>query len=263
LFLRRPSDVRYRQRLGIKITGFTPALPNPLISLLPAPRPIARVRDQIVRARPGWTLHWAPIGTSAGLGQIAYHVYSNTGIGDPINYAAPIATVTGLSYQTGGLAYPGTWKFGVRAFWTGSGLEEQNLDCAVKIVLDSTGADITNVPLPPTGLRALATKGGGITVEWHYPQTTRGPKAPTGFRVYSGTGGPPSYASPVLTALFGSGFMNTYQSVIPSLADGTAYTIGVRAFNATGEEKNTTTVTVTADATGPSPVVSLTGTAIV
>ena len=37
-----------------------------------------------------------------------------------------------------------------------------------------------------------------------------------------------------------------------------AYTIGVRAYNATAEESNTTTVTVIADSVGPSPVTSLT-----
>jgi hypothetical protein len=37
--------------------------------------------------------------------------------------------------------------------------------------------------------------------------------------------------------------------------------IGVRAFNAVAEETNTKTVTVTADATGPSAVNSLTATA--
>ena len=45
--------------------------------------------------------------------------------------------------------------------------------------------------------------------------------------------------------------------------DGVTYVIGVRAYNATAEEPNTMTVTVTADATGPEPVDSLTAVAAV
>ena len=86
-------------------------------------------------------------------GGLAYHVYANTGAGDPINYATPIATVSGTAWTSGTLAAPGTWSFGVRAF-DGNG-EEQNLDCAVVIVLDANGNDITNRPMPPVGLRGL------------------------------------------------------------------------------------------------------------
>jgi hypothetical protein len=220
--------------------------------------------------RPGWLLRWVPLGQFVQ-GQVAYQIYSNTGAGDPINYAVPVGQTPGLTWTSGGLTTPGDWKFGVRAYWTGSGLEEQNLDCAVEILLDSVGNDITNRPAPPTGLRAFPTAGGGITVEWHYPQTARQPVnailagrgVPTGFHVYIGTGGSPSYTTPAATVLFASGFMNTCQAKLSGLVDEMTYWIGVRAFNASGEEPNTTTVTVTADAQGPLPVVSLTATAIV
>ena len=43
--------------------------------------------------------------------------------------------------------------------------------------------------------------------------------------------------------------------------DGTTYTIGVRAYNATAEEMNTNAVTVTAIATGPAQVDGLVGVA--
>ena len=32
---------------------------------------------------------------------IGYHVYANTGVGDPINYTTPIGTTNQLSYTTG------------------------------------------------------------------------------------------------------------------------------------------------------------------
>jgi hypothetical protein len=88
---------------------------------------------------------------------VGYYVYSNTGIGDPINYITPIATILGFENTTwvsAGLAYPGTWKFGVRAFSPCG--TEQNVDCVVTIVLDASGNDVTNVPNPPIGLRAFS-----------------------------------------------------------------------------------------------------------
>jgi hypothetical protein len=193
-------------------------------------------------------------------GALAYHVYANTGAGDPINYATPIATVSGTTWTSGTLAAPGTWSFGVRAF-DGNG-EEQNLDCAVVIVLDANGNDITNRPMPPVGLRGFATSNASIRVEWYYPPTC-GPKAPTGFNVYCTAGPSVSYSNPAATVPFNSGICNSFVANLPSLSNGTTYSIGVRACNPSGEEPNTVAVAVTADATGPAAVDSLVATAIV
>jgi hypothetical protein len=193
-----------------------------------------------------------------GYAPIIYHVYANTGRGDPINYLSAIAATAALTYTTSALAYPGTWSFGVRA--SNAYGEEQNLDCAVTIILDATGHDITNRPLPPTGLRAFARAGGAVRVEWAYPPT-RGPRAPVGFHVYYGSSGFPDYTTVEATTLFNTGIANTFVANLASLADGTTYTIGVRAYNATAEENNTTTVSVTADATGPAAVDDLVGVA--
>ena len=182
-----------------------------------------------------------------------YHVYANTGAGDPIDYSSVVDTTATLTYPTSVLSYPGTWSFGVRAFDTVSGLEEQNLDCALTIVLDASGNDITNRPVPPSGLRAFALAGGSIRVEWYYPPTS-GAKAPTGFHVYTGTGGMPNYTTPAATVLFSTGIANSFVANMTGFTDGTTYTVGVRAYNATAEETNTTTVTVTAIATGPAAV---------
>src|SRR5262249_29984152 len=150
-------------------------------------------------------------------------------------------------------------KFGVRAFH-GCG-EEKNLDVAVEIILDATGADVTNRPAAPTGLRASATAGGSIRVEWHYPRT-RAPRAPTGFHVYTGTGGAPSYTTPVATVPYTTGIFNAFATTLSGLSDGTTYSISVRAYNGYGEEPNTVSVDVAADATGPGPVVGLEAVAI-
>jgi hypothetical protein len=217
----------------------------------PALWTIARQPARPRRPRPGWI--WLPCQTP--FVGTAYHVYSNTGAGDPINYGSPIATVATFSYLTSALTYPGTWSFGVRAFDLGSGLEDQNVDVAVTIILDASGKDITNQPSPPTGLRAFAMAGGSIRVEWTYASANRA-KLPTGFHVYIGTTSM-NYANPVATVLFTSAIANTFVANLTGLTDGTLYMIGVRAFNSTAEESNTVTVSMTADATGPLPVDSL------
>jgi hypothetical protein len=195
-------------------------------------------------------------------GGLEYNIYSNTGIGDPIDYTTAIATTTFLTWTSGPLAYPGTWKFGVRAYDSGTGLEEENLDCSIVLILDAAGADITNRPKPPTALRAFATAGGAIRVEWAYNTINPSP-VPTGFHVYIGAGGSPSYVTPVATVSFFSAIGGTYVADLPAVTGGIVYTVGVRAYNGTAEEPNTNTVNVTADSVGPAAVVTLTATAIV
>jgi hypothetical protein len=237
--------------------------PRPSLILFPslriARRPDERTRRIAVLCR---GTRWIPALPSAP-SVIVYRVYSNTGAGDSIRYGSPIAIVATLGYVTSALNYPGAWSFGVRAFDVGSGLEEQNVDAAVTIVLDANGNDITNQPSPPTGLRAFALAGGSVRVEWTYPAANRA-KLPTGFHVYIGTGGTISLvAGPVATVPFTSAIAGSFVANLTGLTDGTAYTIVVRAYNATAEETNTNSVNVTADATGPATVDSLTATATV
>jgi hypothetical protein len=232
--------------------------PDP-ISLWPQHKPVQIRGDQLRRRRRGWQLVNTPIPLGGPLVGLGFHVYANTGVGDPINYVLPVATVFGLTWTSGALAYAGDWKFGVRAF--DSYGEEQNLDAFVELILDSRGNDITRRPEPPVGLRAIVAKGGSIVVQWAYPPVIRA-KLPTGFHVYTGTGGVPSYITPAATVPYSSGIAGTFAATFNGLSDGTTYTIGVRAYNSFAEEQNSTAVSVTADATGPLPVDSLTGTAI-
>ena len=180
-------------------------------------------------------------------------------MGDPVDYAAPIGAVMATTWTTLGLAAPGTWAFGVRAA-DGNG-EEENLDCAVTIVLDASGNDISARPAPPVGLRAFPLAGGAVRVEWYSPPVREA--APVGFNVYLGPGATPDYATPTAVVAYGSGLFNTFVADLSGLTDGAVYSIGVRAFNASGEEANTISVGVTADATGPLPVDLLIATAIV
>ena len=189
-------------------------------------------------------------------GEVQYHVYANGGSG-PINYESPIDTTSGLTYTTGALTYPSSWSFGVRAFYTGNGLEETNVDAVISVTLNASGIDISNQPPAPAGLRAFPLANGTARVEWTVPPSSVA-KTPTGFHVYLG---PPaiSYVSPVATVPAASVLNNSYITTLTGLSDGVTYTIGVRSFNATAEETNTYTVTVTALASGPGPVQGLVG----
>jgi hypothetical protein len=184
-----------------------------------------------------------------------YHVYKNDLLGGPIDYTTPIATTSGTSVN---LAAPGASKdasYAVRAFDVGSGLEERNVDARVRVVTDGAGVDVTNRPSAPSGLTATATAGGTAQVAWQYPRVNPG-GTPTGFHVYLGTP-TPAYGSPALTVPYDG--RATYQASLAGLADGVAYQVAVRAYNASAEEPNAVVAAVTGDATGPLPVDDLAG----
>jgi hypothetical protein len=210
----------------------------------------------------------APIGSNAGpfpraaFPDAAFPAIAYSGAGKVI-VVTPAGPIT--------LSVPGTWSFGVRA--ANAFGEELNLDCEVTITFDAAGNDVSNIPAPPISLRAIPTAGAGLIVIWGYPPVAAGPKAPTGFHVYLGTGGAPDYgapasvylggdASPVRVIPYNAAILGTWMARIPSLIGGTTYAIGVRAFNATGEEQNTATASATADGTGPLPVIGLTATPV-
>jgi hypothetical protein len=190
-----------------------------------------------------------------------YNIYQSPSSGLPINYATPVAVISSLATTTwtsGALAAPGDYWFAVRAF-NAIG-EEQNIDAVVEVVLAAGGADATNTPGAPTGLRALPFKGGGIKVEWSYHPVPA--HLPTGFHIYTGVG-TPNYASPAGTVAWGAQVANNFVANLTGYTDGVTYAVVVRAYNASGEETNTNAVSVTASASGPTGVLSLTGAAIV
>jgi hypothetical protein len=153
---------------------------------------------------------------------IAYRVYSNSGAGDPVNYAAPAGTGSALTWTSAPCTYPGTWSFGVRAADTLSGLEEQNIDAVVTITLDPSGNDITNQPPAPVGLRGFAIEGGAIRIEWTLP-TTRPAKTPVGFNVFCSATGLPDYETVVATVPYGKSIANAYVCNLSSLTSGATY----------------------------------------
>jgi hypothetical protein len=243
-------------RGSVKVPHY-PKLGLPAPNTLHAGLMVARRESELRRGR-GFLLRWEPLPLfGPAIAALGYNIYSNAGSG-PINYSTPVATVYGLTWTSGPLAYPDTWMFGVRAF--DSGGEEQNLDAAITLILDGGGNDITNRPIAPFGLRAFATAGGGIRAEWSYNVINPTP-VPTGFHVYIGTP-TVSYSSPAATVSFQAAIAGTFVANIPGLTSGDVYQVGVRAYNGVAEEPNTVTVTVTADSVGPSPVISLAAIAV-
>ena len=190
---------------------------------------------------------------------LVYTIYTNDGAGGPIDYATAVAQTQSLTWTSDALAYAGDHKFGVRVSSLETALEEKNIDAMVRLILNASGADITSKPSPPTALRVFPLAGGGCRVEWSYPYANRTTR-PTGFRVYSGTSGSVNYGS--VQATVTANGPGGYSADLTGFSDGVAYSVGVRAYNATSEETNTTTADFTADATGPAAVASLTATGV-
>lgn len=195
-------------------------------------------------------------GGGLSFASIIYHIYMNSGQGEPLDYLVPLASVGGLSWTSGPLNAPGDYRMGVRTFDPATGLEEQNVDAVVNVVLDALGRDVTRVPAAPMGPRALPLAGGGIRVEWAYACTDPS-RQPLGFHVYLGTGSGPDYASPSATVPWSDQGQSRFRADLTNLTAETVYFLGVRAFNAVGEEANTVVLSIRADGTPPSQVDSL------
>lgn len=192
---------------------------------------------------------------------IVYQVFSNDGAGGPINYAAPIATVTGTSYTTGALAASGDYRFAVRALDTVTGLAEANTQARVRVVLDATGNDVGQVPNAPFAVVARPASSGGCLVAWSY--FAAGQSAPpTAFLVYLTAGTTPSLTTPAATVAYRPG-ASGYSCGLGGLADGGTYTVAVVAQGATPALASAAaTATVVGDATPPGDVEALAAVAV-
>ena len=189
----------------------------------------------------------------------SYHVYQNDGAGGAVDYTTIVATTASLTYNVGPLNIPSDWTFAVRAFDTVSLLEEKNVDARVRIQVNAAGVDVSSLPNAPTALRVTPGKSGTATVIWLYSPIGQG-GIPTGFHVYIGT--PTiSYASPVATVSYAPA-LGTFTANLSGLTGGATYQVGVRSFNATGEESNTQFVSFLASTAGPLPVTNLTSTTL-
>ena len=147
----RPPGPRFQQPKLVRFKS-----PDPAISRFGSPLVLSLRGDQRLRRRAGWCLVNRPSPLGGAITGLGYYVYSNTGVGDPINYNDIIATVYGVAWTSAPLVGPAKWSFGVRAF-DGFGTE-QNVDAVVNLVLNNGGMDITLQPFAPVGLRGFAIK---------------------------------------------------------------------------------------------------------
>jgi hypothetical protein len=197
----------------------------------------------------------APDKFRGGPSDIAYNVYANTGAADAINYTVPLGTTYQTTFTTLPLSFPGSWMFAVRAH--NSYGEEKNLDCKVTLILDATGRDITHRPMPPIALRGKPLAGGDIHLTWGYPPIQPA-NMPKGFNVYLWQkGSTPDLTKPAVVVAFSSGRGGVWTADLTGNTDATTYLALVRAYNAHAEENNQKTIEVTADASGPGPVLNL------
>lgn len=191
---------------------------------------------------------------------LEYRVYANDGAGGPVDYTTPVATTSSLTYVGSALPLSSDTTFAVRTRDTVSGLEDLNTDARVQIVVNAAGADVTNRPNAPRGLTARLLAAGSIRVEWLYPPAGQ-LGAPTSFKVWATLGASVNYAaSPSTTVTYDPG-RQLYSATLTGLTGGSAYSVGVRATNASGDETNTASVAITPDSTAPSAPTGLTGTA--
>lgn len=189
---------------------------------------------------------------------IEYDIFSGDHADGPIDYATPVATVTGTTWAGPALPPGSTTRFAVRARDTASGLSELNTDAVVTIAVDASGADLAGLPAAPVGLLVTAIAAGALRVEWTWPYV-RGP-VPTGFRVYGDAGtGTVDYATVLADVAYG-GPLAPGRATLAGLVDGTTYRLAVRAYNSVGAETNGVVAPATANATPPTNVENLTAT---
>jgi hypothetical protein len=178
---------------------------------------------------------------------IAYRVYSNGGSGGPVDYSTPVVVTSSLSYTTTPLAPSSDTTFAVRAYDTGSGLEEANTEALVRVVLDGQGADVTGRPNPPSGVWLTPLLGGGCRVGWNFvPDPRYG--VPVGFQVYFGPGGAAGGGPPAATVSYAPG-QGGYFCDLPGPFGFATYTAVVQSFNAAGTDGGTATATAAAGLT--------------
>ena len=192
---------------------------------------------------------------------IVYQVFSNDGLGGPIDYTTPIATVSGTSYTIGALAPSGDYRFGVRAKDTATGLAEANTQASVRIALDATGRDVGLVPNVPFATVARPTSNGGCLVAWSYFAAGQA-AAPTSFLVYLTAGTSPALTTPVATVAYQPG-VSGYSCQLGGLADATTYTVSIISLGASAYLTSAAaSATVVGDATPPGDVDALAAVAV-
>jgi len=187
-----------------------------------------------------------------------YRIFANDFAGGPVDYSTPIATVSGSPYATAAIPTGSDVTFAVRTYDSTSGLDDGNVDAVVRIITNGSGADKTAVPAMPSTISATARAGGECRVDWVYVRGS-GVAEPTAFDVFITAGTSVTYGTAASTVTYVNG-RSVYTANLTGLTHGTAYRIGVRPKNATGDG-SPIEVSITGKATGPDQPESISGSA--
>jgi hypothetical protein len=157
---------------------------------------------------------------------ISYNIYANDGQGGDVNYNTPIATTPRLTYAIPTIGFPSDTTFGVRAFDTISEIEEANTDARVRIIVDSSGNNVTAQPNAVVGLSVKAMANGTCWVAWGYDTTGQG-GPPVQFNLLLFEEGTSMLAMPTATVAYLPGVAG-YGCTLSGLASNSLYRIVVQ-----------------------------------
>lgn len=200
-------------------------------------------------------------------GVTSYKVYSNHGSG-PIDYSAPVKTVSTAAAAWSETGVAGAWAIAVRA--VKGGIEEDNVHVRYDFELaGSPLALLEDPPATPINLVATAIAGGAIRLQLDYPAVAEVSAKAETVNVYGDGGtGTVDYTSPLLTIAvpehdLGRGVFALLGETA-ALSDATTYTFAARASTSGGRESTSSEeASATADATAPGEVVALSGAATI
>ena len=99
-----------------------------------------------------------------------------------VDYSAPLATVTSLSYVCSPLLNSTDSTFAVHAFDQVNQMEEANSDARIRLILDNQGSDVTAQPIAVEAVRLVPSLGGGGRVSWTFISSRRA-DPPTNFLI--------------------------------------------------------------------------------
>lgn len=189
---------------------------------------------------------------------ISYRIFANDGAGGPVNYASPIATVSGLTYTGSALAHGSNTILAVRSYDSANSIDDMNMHVRQTILINSSGVNVTSVPTSPVGVTARTRAGGQAAVEWMFSPLSA--PIPTGFHVYMNSGSTVNFSlSPVATVPWAQR-RRTYGAVLSGLSDGVTYAFGVRAYNSIADDGNTVSTTAIGAVNAPLPIPSISST---
>lgn len=186
-----------------------------------------------------------------------FRIYDNGGAG-PTNYDTARATVSEyvLGWTSGALSYPGSYRFGVRAYNEYG--EEKNVDVASEVTLSGSGSESPARPNRPTSLEAAPAAGGKVEIAFSYDSTGEAAGC-THFHVYSDAGsGEVNYGTAIGTVTKDDGALTHYEFLTGTLTSGASYRLAVRAATVSdAEDDGIEWVAATADADAPEQPASL------